>query len=348
MKPRGSFGKPNAASGERMMIITLIIATSFLVFWFMFSALYGYTSLGWLATYFNWIALRGIKEWLFAWLCLWGATLLPKSNWSAYGTIFFCAFSLVLIEQGSIYLNAVSTGLFSLDFLMFFTPLILLELCNLYWMYAGVLIAIKISQKLLIATSSNTNNPIPTTSIDIKKKARRAVLKGVIFTTIFSALIIMVWVAASWGRMPNIAGLVLFFQSVLITPLFRLICGLSVAGLFFLVPSTRRRPKTGMLILGTVSIVVVLYSTFLASWGSHFSLLGQILPGFFSVSVLLSFPLIVALSPVGGFTLGIPLLWLHGYRFAELPSSTGSLIRPHSEKEIPYDFEDTNDPEMYL
>ncbi len=164
----------------------------------MFSALYGYTSLGWLATYFNWIALRGIKEWLFAWLCLWGATLLPKSNWSAYGTIFFCAFSLVLIEQGSIYLNAVSTGLFSLDFLMFFTPLILLELCNLYWMYAGVLIAIKISQRLLIATSSNTNNPIPTTSIDIKKKARRAVLKGVIFTTIFSALIVMVWVAASW------------------------------------------------------------------------------------------------------------------------------------------------------
>lgn len=330
------------------MIITLIIATSFLVFWFVFSALYGYTSLGWLATYFNWIALRGIKEWLFAWLCLWGATLLPKSNWSAYGTIFFCAFSLVLIEQGSIYLNAVSTGLFSLDFLMFFTPLILLELCNLYWMYAGVLIAIRISKRLPIATSSYANNSVPTPSIDITKKARRAVLKGVLFTTIFATLIIMIWVAASWGRMPNIAGLVLFFQSVVVTPLFRLICGLSVAGLFLLVPSTMRRPRAGILILGTVSLVVVLYSTFLASWGSHFSLLGRIFPGFLSVSVLLALPVIVALSPVGGFALGIPLLWLHGYRLVELPSSSSRVDHPHTVGEIQYDFEDTNDPEMYL
>jgi hypothetical protein len=348
MKPRSSFGKFNAASGERTMIVTLIIATSCLVFWFVFSALYGYTSLGWLATYLNWIALRGIKEWLFAWLCLWGATLLPKSNWSANGTIFFCAFSLVLLEQGSLYLNAAATGLFSLDFLMFFTPLILLELCNLYWMYAGVLIAIRMSQKLLIATNSYATNSVPTPSIDIKKKARRAVLKGLLFTTIFSTLIIMIWVAASWGRLPNTAGLLLFFQSVVVTPLFRLICGLSVAGLFFLIPSTMRRPKTGILILGVVSLVVVVYSRFFASWGSHFSLLGSIFPGFQSVSSLLALPVIVALSPVGGFALGIPLLWLHGYRFVELPSSSSRVDDPHAVGEIQYDSEDTNDPEMYL
>lgn len=330
------------------MILTSIIATSCLIVWFVISAVFGNSSLGWLATYFNWIALRGIKEWLFAWLCLWAATCLPKSNRSVTVTICLCALSLVLLEQGSLYMNAVSAGLFSVDFLMFFTPLILLELCNLYWMYAGVLLAIVISRRLLIATNTPGKIPASPALLDIKKKARRAILKGVLFTTIFSTIIIMVWVVASWGRLPNIAGLIVFFQSVVVTPLFRLICGLSVAGLFFLIPSTNRRPKAGVLILGAVSLVVVLYSTFSATWGSHFSLLGQIFPGFLSISVLLALPVIVALSPVGGFALGIPLLWLHGYRFVELPSSTSRVDHPHTVGEIQYDSEDANDPEMYL
>jgi hypothetical protein len=83
-------------------------------------------------------------------------------------------------------------------------------------------------------------------------------------------------------------------------------------------------------------------------WATHFSLLGQFFPRSLSAAVLWAVPRMVALSPVGGFALGIPLLWLLGYRIVKVQLSTSNANKALSMGEGIYDSEESNDPEMYL
>lgn len=161
-------------------------------------------------------------------------------------------------------------------------------------------------------------------------------------------IVILLGLATGYGGLPGFARVIFFFQLVIAPPLFRFICGLSVAGLVYLIRFNDRRIKTGVLIIAAVSTIVVIYSNYLSMWVTHFSLLGQLFPRALSANILFAVPFITAMSPVGGFALGIPLLWLFGYRIVKLQSSTWSASNALSMSGGSSDSEDTNDPEMYL
>lgn len=353
MKPRISPSQANAASNGQTLFLTSIIATFCIDFWLVATAIFGSSLLGFLATHYNWIALRGIKEWLLAWLCIWGATLTARHNWWAKITIFLCALSLVVLEQSSIYLSFVSIRQISPDFFLYFSLLTILELCALYWMYAGVLLALSISRACLIASDGNSSDLVSQEAIHAKKRARRTLWKSFFLTSVFSILLMMVWSVLNWGRLTPLASILLFSQSLFFPILFRFLCGLSVAGLVFVFGPTDRRKKTGIAILVIASLVVVLNTTYIRAWGVSLSSAGNIWPTSLSITTLLTVPIMIALSPVGGFALCLPFLWLHGYRIEKFPSATSSTNdkSPTDRGIMGPEYmgpEYTNDPEMYL
>lgn len=348
MKPLNSPPQANVASRGQALFLTSIIATFCIDTWLAATALVGSSSLGFLATFFNWIASRGIKEWLLAWLCMWGATLTTRHNWWAKITILLCALSLVVFEQGSIYLSFTPIRQISPDFFLYLAILSLLELCILYWMYAGVLLALSISRACVIASDRNPNDPNSQDLLHVKQRARRTLRNSFIVTSVFSLLLMMLWTVFSWGRLPPLTSILLFSQGVFFPTLFRFVCGLSVAGLVYIFGPTDRRKKTGIAILVVASLVVVLHSTYTRAWGVSLFPAGNIWPISMSITTLLTFPIMIALSPVGGFALCLPLLRLHGYRIEKLQSATSSTNNMPTTDRGLIGPEYTNDPEMYL
>ena len=346
MKPEIRILQGRTHNSDRTLFFLSLVATACLAAWFAASIVTGNSSSGWSTSIFNWIALRGAKEWLLAWLCLWGAICLPNRKWYVTSTILCSAFSLLILDHWAVYASVTGVGWDSI--LTFWTPSIVHELCTVYWMYAGVLIGLSISNVMFVKNGENSSQSVWNSDFNLKTTAIRAIVKALIFTSVFSMIVIVLGLATGFGGMSGLASIIFFFQLVIAPPLFRFICGLSVAGLVYLVRFNDRRIKTGVLIITAVSAIVVIYSSYVSMWATHFSLLGQFFPRSLSAAVLWAVPLMVALSPVGGFALGIPLLWLLGYRIVKLQSSTSNANKALSMDEGIYDSEETNDPEMYL
>ncbi|MFN7291305.1 MAG: hypothetical protein ACK5YR_18715 [Pirellula sp.] len=346
MKPETKTLQGRTHHSDRTLLFLSLIATACLAAWFAAAIMTGNSSSGWSTSIFHWIALRGAKEWLLAWLCLWGAVCLPQRKWYLTSTILCSALSLLILDHWAMYGSVTSFGWDSI--LTLWIPSIVHELCTVYWMYAGVLLGLSISNAMFVRNGENSIQSVLNPDFNLKRTAIRAIVKALIFTSLFSMIVILLGLATGNGRLPGFARVLFFFQLVIAPPLFRFICGLSVAGLVYLIRFNDRRIKTGVLIITAVSTIVVIYSCYLSMWATHFSLLGQLFPRALSANILWAVPFITAMSPVGGFAIGIPLLWLAGYRIVKLKSSTWSANNSLSMNGDVTDSEDANDPEMYL
>ncbi|MCU0718239.1 MAG: hypothetical protein MUC83_00930 [Pirellula sp.] len=271
---------------------------------------------------------------------------MPQRNWYVTSTILCVALSLSILDHWAVYGNVTGFGWDSI--LTLWVPSIVHELCTVYWMYAGVLLGLSISQVLFLQDGENASQTVWNSDFNLKRVTIRSIVKAVIFTSLFSMIVIVLGLATGYGGLPGFASVLFFFQLVIAPPLFRFICGLSVAGLVYLIRFNDRRIKTGVLIITAVSTIVVIYSNYLSIWATHFSLLAQLFPLALSANILLTVPFITAMSPLGGFAIGIPLLWLLGYRIVNVPSWTWTVSNSLSMRRGSADSEDTNDPEMYL
>ncbi len=345
MKPESRVLQGRTQQSDRTLFFLSLIATACLAAWFA-ATIAGNSPSGWSTSIFHWIALRGAKEWLLAWLCLWGAVCLPQRNWYVTSTILCVALSLSILDHWAVYGNVTGFGWDSI--LTLWVPSIVHELCTVYWMYAGVLLGLSISQVLFLQDGENASQTVWNSDFNLKRVTIRSIVKAVIFTSLFSMIVIVLGLATGYGGLPGFASVLFFFQLVIAPPLFRFICGLSVAGLVYLIRFNDRRIKTGVLIITAVSTIVVIYSNYLSIWATHFSLLAQLFPLALSANILLTVPFITAMSPLGGFAIGIPLLWLLGYRIVNVPSWTWTVSNSLSMRRGSADSEDTNDPEMYL
>ena len=345
MKPESRTLQGRTQQSDRTILFLSVLAIACLAAWFA-ATIAGNSPTGWSTSIFHLIALRGAKEWLLAWICLWGAICLPQRKWYVTSTILSAALSLSILDHWAVYGNVISFGWDSI--LTLWVPSIFHELCTVYWMYAGVLLGLSISNVMFVRNGVYSIPSVLNSDFNLKRTVNRSIIKALIFTSLFSLIVIVLGLATGYGGISGFARVIFFFQLVIAPPLFRFTCGLSVAGLVYLVRFNDRRIKTGALIITAVSTIVVIYSNYLSMWATHFSLLGQLFPLALSVNILWAVPFVTAMSPVGGFALGIPLLWLLGYRIEILQSSTWTANKALSRSGENSDFEDTNDPEMYL
>jgi hypothetical protein len=291
----------------------------------------------------NWIFARSLRELLLTGILVWFAARALRPNIAPHLILILCAFGLVVVQ----YWEFFSQYTFGLNWVTGLL-LVLCDLSNWYWMYAGVACGSAWFKFALIPSSHVASGLIDSRELreELRRKARVTMWIGLAWSACLLLMALGVFNIHGYNSSDFFIWLWIVF-CILIAPLaLRWLLGLGFIGWLFTLkgPGKRRGLGVGILALGCLAVWCLTLVALDPS--THYSLLRAIY--FQNMSVAILFGLLMLLSsPLMGYLLAIFVARLFGFRFVFLD---GASVRQEGNRFLGEysDSANAEDPKMCL
>ena len=299
---------------------------------------------GWITSLEFFVALRGAKEWFTVWVLLWVASVQGNVKALSRAVPVLCLIGLVALDNWLVY-----AGISSGSMMLVWVPVVIVEVCNLFWMYVGVLLALWLTkcQAVPLLSTFPHRYELSLLSAGLKKRFYRSLIWATGYSVIICLAIVGIWVFFNGGQWPGYARTFSILTYVVWVPLFRFLCGLGVIAVLYLIAFNNRR-LTGSMLTALSLVIFIVFSSQLAAWGSHFAMIGLMWERFRLENFYWQIPIIVAMSPVMGFFLSALVIYLCGYRLHACEASHPSSQAAFADELDWHQFDDADNSEMYL